>query len=58
MRSIFRTLTLCTALVAGLGLAPASAAGYPDHPVKIIVPFAAGGPTDVMARLRRAVSAS
>jgi tripartite-type tricarboxylate transporter receptor subunit TctC len=47
MRSIFRTLTLCTALVAGLGLA----AGYPDHPVKIIVPFAAGGPTDVMARL-------
>jgi tripartite-type tricarboxylate transporter receptor subunit TctC len=51
MRSIFRTLTLCTALVAGLGLAPASAAGYPDHPVKIIVPFAAGGPTDVMARL-------
>jgi len=51
MRSIFRTLTLCTALVAGLGLAAASAAGYPDHPVKIIVPFAAGGPTDVMARL-------
>jgi tripartite-type tricarboxylate transporter receptor subunit TctC len=30
---------------------PASAADYPDHAVKVIVPFAAGGPTDVMARL-------
>jgi tripartite-type tricarboxylate transporter receptor subunit TctC len=33
------------------GIIPASAAGYPDHPAKVIVPFAAGGPTDVMARL-------
>ena len=49
-----RTLNLFGAVAAlgvALGLTPASAAGYPDHPVKVIVPFAAGGPTDVMARL-------
>src|SRR5471032_2232617 len=51
MRSFIKKLTVCAALLAAFGLAPASAAGYPDHPVKIIVPFAAGGPTDVMARL-------
>ena len=30
---------------------PRAAAGYPDHAIKMIVPFAAGGGTDVLARI-------
>jgi tripartite-type tricarboxylate transporter receptor subunit TctC len=42
------------ALGAGLVLAGSScwaASAYPDRPVKIIAPFTAGGPTDLVARL-------
>ena len=36
---------------ASFGSASAWAAGYPDRTVKIIVPFAYAGPTDIMARI-------
>jgi tripartite-type tricarboxylate transporter receptor subunit TctC len=38
-------------LSVGAFAPPASAADYPDHAIKMIVPFAAGGGTDVLARI-------
>jgi tripartite-type tricarboxylate transporter receptor subunit TctC len=39
-------------VAAALALAqPAAAQDFPNHPVKIIVPFGAGGPADVFARI-------
>jgi tripartite-type tricarboxylate transporter receptor subunit TctC len=49
---ITRRTALGLALGAGLAWAgPASAQGFPDRPVTLVVPFAAGGSTDLVARL-------
>jgi tripartite-type tricarboxylate transporter receptor subunit TctC len=37
-------------LIATLALAAGAAFAYPDKPITIVVPFAAGGPTDKVAR--------
>src|SRR5690242_17232832 len=47
---------VCAAVLLAAGAsqaqnAPGKASGYPERAVKVIVPFAAGGPTDTMARL-------
>src|SRR5471030_3312955 len=43
--------TAALALAACAVTLPAAAADYPDHTIKMIVPFAAVGGTDVLARI-------
>lgn len=49
--TLFKSLVSATALAATLIAASASAEGYPERNITMVVPFAAGGPTDTVARL-------
>jgi tripartite-type tricarboxylate transporter receptor subunit TctC len=49
MRSRFVVVALAS-LAAGFAQG-AAAQGYPDKPITVVVPFAAGGPTDVVTRI-------
>jgi tripartite-type tricarboxylate transporter receptor subunit TctC len=52
MRFLISTLTLASLLAAFVACdRPGEAAGYPAGPVKIVVPYPAGGPADFTARV-------
>jgi tripartite-type tricarboxylate transporter receptor subunit TctC len=48
---IRHTILLALSIICGLHPVAASAQDYPSRPVRLIVPYGAGGPTDILARI-------
>ena len=51
MKKLFKLIGLIILCLAFLGVTPAIAADYPTKPVKLIVPWGAGGGTDALMRV-------
>jgi tripartite-type tricarboxylate transporter receptor subunit TctC len=46
-----RSFAACVTAIVAMMAAHARAGDYPTHPIKMVVPYAAGGPTDLLGRL-------
>ena len=51
LRSAFRLLVAAALALAAPAIASAQGQDYPNRPVTMVIPFAAGGPTDVLGRI-------
>src|SRR6516165_10341926 len=50
-RTSMKMSAIAAAIAVAVGGSGVHAQGYPSHPITMIVPFPAGGPTDTLARI-------